>query len=62
MYVFKIFQGLPAVGPKTALLIHQHRDLHGCFDSLSQLEDIPGVSKHFFRKFCRQNQIEELEN
>merc|ERR1712025_1306350 len=58
----KLLAGLPAVGPKTAFLIHQQRELHGYFRSLSQLEEIPGISKHFFRKFCRQNQVEELEN
>ena len=55
-------QGLPAVGPKTAFLIHQHRGLHGCFDDLRQLEIIPGLNKNFFKKFCKQNQIDGLED
>lgn len=54
--------GLPAVGPKTAFLIHQHRGLHGCFDDLRQLEIIPGLNKNFFKKFCKQNQIDGLED
>ena len=45
------------MGPKTAFLIHQHRELHGYFNNLRQLETIPGVNKIFFGKFCRQNQI-----
>jgi len=53
----KVLAGLPAVGPKTAFLIHQHRDLHGYFNNLKELENIPGISKIFFAKFCRQNQI-----
>ena len=57
------FQGLPGVGPKTAFLIHQHRELHGYFNKLRELEMIPGVNKQFFHKFCRQNQISvEEEN
>jgi len=54
--------GLPAVGPKTAFLIHQHRGLHGCFEDLRQLETIPGLNKNFFKKFCKQNQIDSLED
>jgi len=53
----KLLAGLPAVGPKTAFLIHQQRELHGYFRSLRELEDIPGISKSFFGKFCRVNQI-----
>jgi len=48
---------LPAVGPKTAFLIHQHRNMHGSFKSLRELETIPGITKRFFTKFCKQNQI-----
>jgi len=57
----KLLGGLPAVGPKTAFLIYQHRQLHGEFTSLSQLETIPGIGKNFFKKFCKQNQIDGLE-
>ena len=55
-------QGLPAVGPKTAFQIYQHRELHGCFEDLRQLETIPGLNKNFFKKFCKQNQIDGLED
>ena len=50
---------LPAVGLKTALLIHQHRELHGLYENLGKLQEIPGINKNFFKKFCSQNQIEE---
>jgi len=53
----KLLAGLPAVGPKTAFLIHQQRELHGYFNAIKELENIPGVSKTFFGKFCRQNQV-----
>jgi len=53
----KLLAGLPGVGPKTAFLIHQHRELHGYFNNIRELEMIPGVNKQFFHKFCRQNQI-----
>eukprot|EP00088_Acartia_fossae_P038379 TRINITY_DN39768_c0_g1_i1.p1 TRINITY_DN39768_c0_g1~~TRINITY_DN39768_c0_g1_i1.p1 ORF type:complete len:188 (-),score=45.40 TRINITY_DN39768_c0_g1_i1:32-571(-) len=58
----KLIGGLPAVGPKTAFLIYQHRELHGCYESLQQLDLIPGMNKNFFKKFCKQNQINGLEN
>ena len=62
-YLFSMsLQGLPAVGPKTAFLIHQHRGLHGSFEDLRQLETIPGLNKNFFKKFCKQNQIDGLED
>eukprot|EP00092_Neocalanus_flemingeri_P041698 GFUD01045417.1.p1 GENE.GFUD01045417.1~~GFUD01045417.1.p1 ORF type:complete len:841 (+),score=290.25 GFUD01045417.1:73-2595(+) len=56
----KLLAGLPGVGPKTALLIHQHRELHGSFNSLRELQMIPGVNKNFWVKFCKQNQISGL--
>merc|ERR1719219_2852541 len=46
----KLLAGLPAVGPKTAFLIHQHRELHGVYESFEQLKNIPGISKNFFGK------------
>ena len=49
------------MGPKTAFLIHQHRELHGGYESLGELQEIPGINKNFFKKFCRQNQIEEIQ-
>jgi len=57
----RLLAGLPAVGPKTAFLIHQHRELHGSYSNLSDLGMIPGVSKQFFPKFCKQNQISGVE-
>ena len=59
--IIYLFKGLPAVGPKTAFLIHQHRELHGGYESLGELQEIPGINKNFFKKFCRQNQIEEIQ-
>eukprot|EP00092_Neocalanus_flemingeri_P041701 GFUD01045420.1.p1 GENE.GFUD01045420.1~~GFUD01045420.1.p1 ORF type:complete len:843 (+),score=287.48 GFUD01045420.1:73-2601(+) len=57
----KLLAGLPGVGPKTALLIHQHRELHGSFNSLRELQMIPGVNKNFWEKFCKQNQISGMD-
>eukprot|EP00092_Neocalanus_flemingeri_P067298 GFUD01082120.1.p1 GENE.GFUD01082120.1~~GFUD01082120.1.p1 ORF type:complete len:346 (+),score=117.83 GFUD01082120.1:38-1039(+) len=57
----KLLAGLPGVGPKTALLIHQHRELHGSFNSLRELQMIPGVNRQFWAKFCKQNQISGMD-
>merc|ERR1712018_837832 len=41
------------IGPKTAFVLHSHRELHGPFTSLAILEEIPGIQKSFFNKFVK---------
>ena len=53
----QMLQKLPAIGPKTAFVLHTHRELHGPFTSLNTLKDIPGLQKSFFSKFVRTHQI-----
>jgi len=51
---------LPAVGPKSAYVLQQYRDLHDGIKSISELKDIPGLSRNFFDRFCTRNQIKEV--
>jgi len=51
---------LPAVGPKSAYVLQQYRDLHDGIKSIGELKDIPGLSRNFFDKFCTQNQVKEV--
>jgi len=53
----KMLQSLPTVGPKTAYLIHSHRELHNGFDSFEDLKNVPGLQKNFFDKFVKVHQI-----
>ena len=53
----QMLQKLPAIGPKTAFVLHSHRELHGSFKSLSTLKEIPGLQKSFFNKFCKTHQV-----
>ena len=53
----QMLQKIPAIGPKTAFMIHSHRELHGKFDSLDILKAIPGLQKSFFNKFTRTHQV-----
>jgi len=51
---------LPAVGPKSAFVIQQYRDLHDGIKTIEELKDIPGLAKTFYNKFCVQNQVKEV--
>merc|ERR1719180_596538 len=51
---------LPAVGPKSAFVLQQYRDLHDGIKTIGELKDIPGLSRNFFDKFCTQNQVKEV--
>ena len=53
----QMLQKLPAIGPKTAFILHRHRELHGPFISLETLKNIPGLQKSFFNKFVKTHQI-----
>ena len=53
-------QKLPAVGPKSAFVLQQYRDLHDGIKTIGELKDIPGLSRNFFDKFCTQNQVKEV--
>ena len=53
-------QKLPAVGPKSAFVIQQYRDLHDGIKTIEELKDIPGLAKTFYNKFCVQNQVKEV--
>jgi len=53
----QMLQKIPAIGPKTAFLIHSHRELHGKFANLQKLQEIPGVQKSFFNKFVKTHQV-----
>jgi DNA uptake protein ComE-like DNA-binding protein len=48
---------LPAVGPKSAFILQQYRDLHDGIKTIDELRNIPGLAKNFFDKFCLRNQI-----
>ena len=53
----QMLQKIPAIGPKTAFLIHSHRELHGSLASLNVLKTIPGLQKSFFNKFVKTHQV-----
>merc|ERR1712029_230158 len=53
----QMLQKIPAIGPKTAFMIHSHRELHGNFENLEVLKSIPGLQKSFFNKFTRTHQV-----
>ena len=53
-------QKLPAVGPKSAFVIQQYRDLHDGIKTIEELKVIPGLAKTFYNKFCVQNQVKEV--
>ena len=53
----KILQSLPGIGPKTAIVVHSHRELKGQFGGLDELGEIPGLHKNFYFKFCVKNQV-----
>ena len=55
-----VIQKLPAVGPKSAFVIQQYRDLHDGIKTIEELKDIPGLAKTFYNKFCVQNQVKEV--
>lgn len=48
---------LPAIGHKTAQLIHNQREMRGKFTSLMQIRNVPGISQTVFNKFLQQNQL-----
>lgn len=51
---------LPAVGPKSAYVLQQYRDLHDGIKSIGELKEIPGLTRNFYDKFCTQNQVKEV--
>lgn len=53
----QMLQKIPAIGPKTAFLIHSQRELHGHFKSFERLKTIPGLQKSFFNKFIKTHQV-----
>ena len=53
----QMLQKIPAIGPKTAFLLHTHRELHGQFHSFEDLKTIPGLQKSFFNKFTKNHQV-----
>lgn len=60
----KKLQSLPTIGPKTAVIIHNHRLLHGAIESFNDLKDIKGLSANFTKRFLWANNIvlQEEEN
>jgi len=53
----KVLQSIPAIGPKTAYILHSHRELHNGFESFEDIKEIPGLRKNFFDKFLKVHQI-----
>ena len=53
----QMLQKIPAIGPKTAFLIHSQRELRGQFESFDNLQNIPGLQKSFFSKFIKTHQV-----
>merc|ERR1712002_215744 len=53
----KLLTALPAIGPKTGLIIHGYRQLNNGIQSIQELETINGLGHKFYKKFLRQNQI-----
>ncbi|XP_040579855.1 kinesin-like protein Nod [Lepeophtheirus salmonis] len=53
----RVLQALPAIGPKSAMVIHMYRNLNGSLESIESLKTIKGLSKSFYIKFITQNQI-----
>jgi len=53
----KLLTALPAIGPKTGLILHGYRQLNGGINSIQELETINGLGPKFFKKFITQNQI-----
>ena len=53
----KKLQSLPTVGPKTAVIISNHRLLHGPIESLRDLGSIRGLSANFAKKFLWANDV-----
>jgi len=58
----KVLQALPAVGPKSACVIHTYRDLNGEIKNLLELKSIQGLARNFWKKFVQDNQISGLED
>ncbi|XP_049787831.1 kinesin heavy chain-like isoform X1 [Schistocerca cancellata] len=51
-------QKLPTIGPKTALIINNYRNLSGeTFESVDDLRKIPGLNKNFHEKFALANLV-----
>ena len=54
-----MLQKIPAIGPKTAFIIQKQRELRGGhFDSIADLESLPGVQKSFYKRFLTAHQIQ----
>lgn len=51
-------QKLPTIGPKTALIINNYRNLSGeTFESVDDLRKIPGLNKNFHDRFALANLV-----
>ncbi|KAK8739842.1 hypothetical protein OTU49_003223 [Cherax quadricarinatus] len=50
-------QQLPTVGPKTAMVIHNFRELCGPFSSFEELQNVPGLSCGQYTRFMKANLV-----
>jgi len=53
----KLITSLPAIGPKSGLIIYHYRQLNDGIKCLKELQTIHGLGAKFYNKFIRQNQI-----
>nr|XP_027209048.1 kinesin-like protein Klp68D [Penaeus vannamei] len=56
----KTLQQLPTVGPKTAMVIHNFRQLYGEFKSVEDLKDVPALPKTYYTRFMKANLMNQL--
>ncbi|XP_066963231.1 uncharacterized protein [Macrobrachium rosenbergii] len=53
-------QALPTIGPKTAMVLYNYRQMYGKFDSVEDLEKIPALPKSFYMRFMKANLMNRL--
>ncbi|XP_064078356.1 kinesin-II 95 kDa subunit-like isoform X2 [Macrobrachium nipponense] len=53
-------QALPTIGPKTAMVLYNYRQMYGKFNSVEDLEKIPALRKSFYIQFMKANLMNRL--
>ncbi|CAL4063964.1 unnamed protein product, partial [Meganyctiphanes norvegica] len=56
----KQLQQLPTVGPKTAFVIQNFRELYGKYENVEDLKNIPALPKSYFQRFMKANLMNQL--
>ncbi|KAK7077886.1 hypothetical protein SK128_017935 [Halocaridina rubra] len=46
-------QQLPTIGPKTAMVIYNYRQMFGRFSAVEDLADIPALPRSFYTRFMK---------